>query len=98
MFVGNNRNKLGQRAIASNVRINCSLTLYLILTLKQRNIMINKSFIMIWSGLLLIIIVSVMLYLKVNSPILHVLLAVGFIAVGAGILAGFIKMVSEDKN
>jgi len=53
---------------------------------------------MIWSGLLLIIIVSVMLYLKVNSPILHVLLAVGFIAVGAGILAGFIKMVSEDKN
>ena len=60
--------------------------------------MINKSYMMIWLGLLLIIVLSVMLYVGMNSPVLHVFLAIGFFIVGLGILLGFIKMISEDKN
>lgn len=60
--------------------------------------MINKSYVMILVGLAMIIVVSAMLYLDVRSPLLHILLAIGFIIVGAGILLGFIKMVSGDKE
>ena len=60
--------------------------------------MINRSNMMVYLGLLLVIVLSVMLYFGINSTIIHVLLAVGFILIGVGIVAGFIKMISEDKN
>jgi len=60
--------------------------------------MINNSYVMILFGLLLMISSSVMLYFKMHSPALYVLLAVGFIIVGVGILLGFVKMVSDNKE
>jgi hypothetical protein len=60
--------------------------------------MINKSFVVIMFGLLLIITLSVLLHFKMSSPVIYILLAIGFIIVGAGILLGFIKMVSDDKD
>jgi hypothetical protein len=60
--------------------------------------MINKSYVMIMFGLLLIITLSVLLYFKISSPVIYVLLAIGFIIIGAGILLGFIKMVSDNKE
>ena len=59
--------------------------------------MTNKNNLMISIGLLSIIALSVLIYFGVNSWIIHVLLAISFIAIGAGILLGFIKMVSDDK-
>lgn len=60
--------------------------------------MINKSYVMIMFGLLLIITLSVLLYFKISSPVIYVLLAIGFIIIGAGILLGFIKMVSDNNE
>jgi hypothetical protein len=60
--------------------------------------MMNKSYVMIMFGLLLIITLSVLLYFKISSPLIDVLLAIGFIIIGVGILLGFIKMVSDDKE
>jgi len=60
--------------------------------------MINKSYVLIMFGLLLIITLSVLLHFKMSSPVIYILLAIGFIIVGAGILLGFIKMVSDDKE
>ncbi len=59
--------------------------------------MINKSFAVIMFGLLLMIILSVLIHFEMRSPVIYILLAVGFILVGVGILMGFIKMVSEGK-
>lgn len=53
---------------------------------------------MIYLGLLLVIVLSVMLYFGINTTMIHVFLAVGFILIGVGILAGFIKMISEGEN
>ena len=60
--------------------------------------MINKSYAMILFGLLLILVISVMLYFGLGSTLLHILLATGFVIVGAGILLGFVKMISDDKQ
>ena len=60
--------------------------------------MMNKSYVMIMFGLLLIITLSVLLYFKISSPLIDVLLAIGFIIIGVGILLGFSKMVSDDKE
>lgn len=60
--------------------------------------MINKTYPIISIGLLSILVLSVLLYFGMNSPVLHILLAISFILVGAGILLGFIRMVSEDKE
>ncbi len=60
--------------------------------------MINKSYVIIMFGLLLIITLSVLLHFKMSSPVIYILLAIGFISVGVGILLGFIKMVSDDKE
>ena len=60
--------------------------------------MINKSYVLIMSGLFLIIALSVLIYFKISSPVIYVLLAAGFIIVGAGIVLGFIKMVSDEKE
>jgi len=60
--------------------------------------MINKNYSMILIGLLSIIVLSTMLYFGMNSPVIHGLLAISFLLVGAGILLGFIKMVSDDKE
>jgi hypothetical protein len=61
-------------------------------------IMINKSYVTILLGLSLIIILSAMLYSGIRSPVIHILLAISFIIVVAGIILGFIKMVSDDKE
>lgn len=58
----------------------------------------NKSFIIIVFGLLLIMAISVMIHFDMSSPVLHILLGIGFVLVGVGIILSFINMVSEDKN
>ena len=60
--------------------------------------MINKSYVLILFGLLLIIVISAVLYFGIRSPALHILLAIGFIIVGAGIILGFFKMVSGGRQ
>ena len=60
--------------------------------------MINKNYSIISIGLLSILVLSALLYFGMNSPVLHVLLAISFILVGAGILLSFIRMVSDDKE
>lgn len=59
--------------------------------------MMNKSYMIIMSGLLLVITLSVLIYFKISSPVIYVLLAIGFISIGVGMLLGFINMVSENK-
>lgn len=59
--------------------------------------MLNKSYIVILTGLLSMIIASAIFYFDVRSAIAYTLFAIGFILVGIGILLGFVKMVS-DKN
>jgi hypothetical protein len=44
------------------------------------------------------IIASVVFYFDVRSVIAYALFAIGFLLVGIGILLGFAKMVSEDKE
>ena len=62
------------------------------------NQMFNKSFITILVGLLSMIIASSIFYFDTRSSIAYVLFAIGFILVGIGILLGFIKMISDDKE
>ena len=59
--------------------------------------MFNKSYIVILTGILSMIIASAIFYFEVRSAIAYALFAIGFILVGIGILLGFVKMVS-DKN
>ena len=60
--------------------------------------MLNKSFIIILTGLLSMIIASSIIYFDTRSSIAYILFAIGFILVGIGILLGFIKMVTDDKE
>jgi hypothetical protein len=58
--------------------------------------MLNKSYVIILTGLLSILISSAMLYFDLPSFIPYAILVAGFILVGAGIIFGFIKMVSDN--
>ena len=58
----------------------------------------NKSYSIIMVGLLSMIVASAIYYFDLHSASAYILFPIGFILVGVGILAGFIKMVSEDKN
>ena len=58
----------------------------------------NKSFMIIMIGFILIMALSVLIYFKISSVIVHILFAVGFIIVGVGILLGFINMISDNKE
>jgi len=60
--------------------------------------MFSKSYATIMTGLLLIIIACSIFYFETRSPIAYTLFAIGFVLVGVGILLGFAKMVSEDKE
>ena len=60
--------------------------------------MMSKSYVVTMLGFLLVMALSVLIHFKMSSPVIYILLAVGFILVGVGILIGFIKMVSEDKE
>ena len=60
--------------------------------------MLNKSYTVIVTGLVSMIIASVMLYFKTFAVLSYVMLGGGFLGIGIGILLGFAKMVSEDKN
>ena len=60
--------------------------------------MANKNNLMVSTGLLSIIALSALLYFGINSWVIHVLLAISFVAVGAGILLGFVKMVSGNQE
>lgn len=65
------------------------------LSYKLENIMFNRSYITILTGLLSMIIASALFYFDIRSIIAYGLFAVGFLLVGIGILLGFIKMLSE---
>lgn len=60
--------------------------------------MFNKSYRAILIGLLLMTIASAIFYFDTRSSIAYTLLATGFILVGIGILLGFIKLVSDNKE
>ena len=60
--------------------------------------MFNKSYITISVGLLSMIIASAIFYFDTRSSIAYILFAAGFILVGVGILLGFFKMISDDKE
>jgi len=60
--------------------------------------MMNKSNLMIAGGLVSIVILSALIHFDVESIIVHILLAIAFLAIGAGILLGFINMVANDKH
>lgn len=60
--------------------------------------MFNKSYITISAGLLSMIIASAIFYFDTRSSIAYILFAIGFILVGIGILLGFFKMISDDKE
>ena len=60
--------------------------------------MVNKSFVIILVGLFSMIIASVIFYFESRSYIGYGLWGAGFLLVGVGILIGFFKMVSDDKN
>ena len=60
--------------------------------------MFNKSYITIMTGLLSMIIASSIFYFDTRSSLAYALFAIGFILVGIGILLGFAKMVSDNKE
>ena len=60
--------------------------------------MFDKSYRMIFIGLLSVLISSAMLYIEMSSSVIYALLIIGFILIGVGILLGFFKMVSESKE
>jgi uncharacterized membrane protein len=60
--------------------------------------MFNKSYITILVGLLSMIIASSIFYFDTRSSIAYILFAIGFVLVGLGLLLGFFKMISEDKE
>ena len=60
--------------------------------------MFNKIYITISVGLISMIIASAIFYFDTRSSIAYILFAAGFILVGIGILLGFFKMISGDKE
>ncbi len=60
--------------------------------------MFNKSYITILIGLLSMIIACAIFYFDTRSSLAYALFTIGFILVGIGILLGFVKMVSDDKE
>ena len=60
--------------------------------------MINNGYRIIFIGLLSMIIASVMFYFDASPTIAYSLLTAGFLLVGIGIILGFIKLVSDDRN
>ena len=60
--------------------------------------MFNKSYITILVGLLSMLVACFIFYFDMRSTIGYALFSIGFILVGIGLLLGFFKMVSEDKE
>ena len=60
--------------------------------------MFDKSYRTIFIGLLSVLISSAMIYIEMRSSVVYALLIIGFVLVGVGILLGFFKMVSENKE
>ena len=60
--------------------------------------MLNKSYIIIMTGLLSMIIASAIFYFDSRSSLAYALFVIGFILVGLGILLGFAKMVSDKEE
>jgi hypothetical protein len=60
--------------------------------------MLNKSYITILTGLFSMLIACSVFYFDTSSFLAFVLFAVGFVLVGVGILLGFARMVSDDKE
>ncbi|MFT6264711.1 MAG: putative membrane protein YkvI [Oleiphilaceae bacterium] len=60
--------------------------------------MFNKSFMIIMTGLVSMMLACSFFYFDTFLSLGYVLFAIGFILVGIGILLGFAKMVSEDKE
>ena len=57
--------------------------------------MFNKSYTTILTGLLSMIIASVLFYFKIYAFVAYALLVIGFFLIGIGILLGFAKLVSD---
>jgi hypothetical protein len=60
--------------------------------------MFNISYITVLVGLLSMILAATIFYFDLRSFIAYILLAIGFVLVGIGILIGFFKMVSDNKE
>lgn len=66
--------------------------------IKSDNKTFNKSFITVLIGLSAMIVACFIFYFNSKSYIAYSLFAIGFIFVGAGILFGFFKLVTENEN
>ena len=60
--------------------------------------MFNKSYMTIITGLLSMMVASLMFYYDSRSYIAYALLVVGFFLIGIGILLGFAKMIKDDTD
>ena len=60
--------------------------------------MFNKSEITILVGMMSMFVASFIFYFETRSTMAYILLGIGFVLVGIGILLGFFKMVSGDKE
>ena len=60
--------------------------------------MLNKSYRIILTGMVLILVSSAMIYVGMRSSITDAALIIGFVLIGVGILLGFFKMVSEGEE
>ena len=52
----------------------------------------------IFTGLITVLISSIMLCVDMHSSVAYALLYIGFFLIGAGMLLGFFKTVSESKE
>ena len=60
--------------------------------------MFDQIYRMMFSGLLLVLISSTMLYVDMRTSAVYALLDIGFFLIGAGILLGFFKALPSRKN
>ena len=60
--------------------------------------MFDQIYKTIFTGLIPVLISSIMLYVDMHSSVAYALLDIGFFLIGAGILLGFFKTVSESKE
>ena len=60
--------------------------------------MLNHSYKIILSGLMSMCVASLLIYFEMLVYFAYTLLIYGFIAIGVGLLLGFIRMVREDES
>jgi tellurite resistance protein TehA-like permease len=60
--------------------------------------MFDQIYKTIFTGLILVLISSTMLYVDMRSSVVYAFLDIGFFLIGVGVLLGFFKMEPESKE